>query len=63
MLVLSRKLGEMVHVDNVEIIILKIKGSQVRLGFVAPEEKRIRRSEILESKVSDKLGPHRKHSK
>jgi carbon storage regulator len=47
MLVLSRKIGERVVVgDGIQVTVVAVKGNQVRLGFVAPEEVLIRREEI-----------------
>ena len=49
MLVLSRKAGTRVMIDDrVELKILKIKGRQVVLGFTAPEGVRILRGELTE---------------
>ncbi|MCA9270511.1 MAG: carbon storage regulator [Planctomycetales bacterium] len=49
MLVLSRKLGERIRVgDNVELVVLKLKGSQVVLGVDAPREVKVVRSEIAQ---------------
>ena len=49
MLVLSRKQGERIMVDdNVEITVVQIRGSKVRLGFSAPEHVAIHRQEIFE---------------
>ena len=53
MLVLTRKLGEKVNIgDNVSVTVVQIKGKQVRLGFTAPQDTRIDRSEILD-KIKD----------
>jgi len=47
MLVLSRKPGEKVTIgDGVEIVVLKIEEKQVKIGFVAPKEVLIMRSEV-----------------
>ena len=49
MLVLSRKAGESINVgDNVRLTFLKMRGGEVRVGFDAPPEVRIVRSELLE---------------
>ncbi len=46
MLVLSRKIGEAIVANgNVEITVLKVTGSTVRLGIRAPQEVRIRRAD------------------
>jgi carbon storage regulator len=47
MLVLTRKLGEVIRVgDNVTVRVLEVKGNQVRLGVEAPPEVRIYREEV-----------------
>jgi carbon storage regulator len=47
MLVLTRKLGEVIRVgDAVTVRILEVKGNQVRLGVEAPPEVRIYREEV-----------------
>ena len=49
MLVLSRKQGERIMMDdNVEITVLEIRGGKVRLGFCAPMHVAIHRQEIYE---------------
>ena len=49
MLVLSRKQGERIMVDDhVEITVVEIRGGKVRLGFCAPEHVAIHRQEIYE---------------
>lgn len=47
MLVLTRKLGEVIRVgDAVTVRVLEVKGNQVRLGVEAPAEVRIYREEV-----------------
>jgi carbon storage regulator len=47
MLVLTRKLGEVIRVgDTVTVRILEVKGNQVRLGVDAPADVRIYREEV-----------------
>lgn len=47
MLVLTRKLGESITIDDhIKIRIEKIRGKQVRLGIEAPKETRIYREEV-----------------
>ncbi|MCS6975858.1 MAG: carbon storage regulator CsrA [Gemmatales bacterium] len=47
MLVLTRKIGESIIIaDNIRVTVVDIRGSQVRLGFTAPESVRIQRQEI-----------------
>ncbi len=52
MLVLSRKTGEGITLDqNVEIKILAIEGDRVRIGINAPIEMRIYRNELLQETI------------
>ena len=47
MLVLTRKLGESITVDDhIKIVVVQIKGKQVRLGIKAPKETKIHREEV-----------------
>ena len=47
MLVLTRKLGESVVIDGaIKIVVVQIKGKQVRLGIQAPKETKVHREEI-----------------
>jgi len=47
MLVLTRKLGESIAIDdNIKIVVVQIKGKQVRLGIKAPKETKIHREEV-----------------
>jgi len=47
MLVLSRKRGERVRIgDNIEVVVLAISGSRVKLGFSGPPDIWIRRDEL-----------------
>lgn len=47
MLVLSRKIGERVVVDdNIIVTVISVRGKNVRLGFEAPKDVRIDRSEV-----------------
>lgn len=47
MLVLTRKLGESIAIDDhIKIIVVQIKGKQVRLGIQAPKETKIHREEV-----------------
>ena len=48
MLVLSRKRGEALVIGNgISVTVLEMRGSQVKLGVVAPTEVRIQRNEAL----------------
>jgi len=47
MLVLTRKLGESIAIDDhIKIVVVSIKGKQVRLGIQAPKETKIHREEV-----------------
>ena len=49
MLVLTRKLGEKIQIgDDISILIMDIKGKQVRLGIEAPSEIEVHREEIYQ---------------
>jgi carbon storage regulator len=53
MLVLSRKLNESVRIaDDIEVVIVEVRGKRVRLGFRAPASVSIQRME-------SKAGPAR----
>lgn len=47
MLVLTRKLGESIAIDDhIKIVVVQIKGKQVRLGIKAPRDTKIHREEV-----------------
>ena len=47
MLVLTRKLGESIAIDDhIKIVVVQIKGKQVRLGIQAPKDTKIHREEV-----------------
>jgi len=47
MLVLTRKLGESIAIDDdIRITVVQIKGKQIRLGIDAPRETRVHREEV-----------------
>ena len=49
MLILTRKLGESVMIeDTIRITVLEVRGSQVKLGIHAPISVRVNREEVLE---------------
>ena len=50
MLVLTRKLGESIAIDDhIKITVVQIKGKQVRLGIKAPKETKIHREEVYQA--------------
>ena len=49
MLIFTRRVGESIKIgDSITVIVLGIRGSQVRLGIIAPEEISIYRKELYE---------------
>ena len=51
MLVLNRKEGEGVIIDdNIKVVVLKVKGRQVKIGIEAPKDTKIAREEIINNK-------------
>ncbi|MSP19367.1 MAG: carbon storage regulator [Bdellovibrionales bacterium] len=47
MLVLTRKIGEAIAIDDdIKIVIVQIKGGHVRLGIEAPRNTKIHREEV-----------------
>jgi carbon storage regulator len=58
MLVLSRKLGEKIHIgDQICITIVDIDRGKIRLGIEAPREVPIYRQELLTPKPEKATGP------
>ncbi|MFA6411425.1 MAG: carbon storage regulator CsrA [Syntrophales bacterium] len=49
MLILTRKLGEVIAVgDDIKIVILDIKGKHVRVGVKAPRQTKVYREELYQ---------------
>ena len=49
MLMLTRRVGEALMVgDDTKIVVLGVKGSQIRLGINAPKDVKVHREEIYE---------------
>jgi len=47
MLVLTRKLGQSIMIDDkIEIVVLEVRGEQVRLGIRAPKDVTVHRMEV-----------------
>jgi len=54
MLVLSRKLGEKIHIgDNIVVTIVDIDRGKVRIGIEAPREVPVFRSELVTDRKLD----------
>ncbi len=53
MLLLTRKLGEHIVIDDrITVTVLEIRGHQIRLGVDAPQKIPIKREELLRSVVA-----------
>ncbi len=49
MLVLTRKLNQSIVIgDDVEVVVLEVRGEQVRLGIRAPKDVAVHRKEIYD---------------
>ncbi len=49
MLVLARKVGQSIVInDNIELLVIEVRGDQVRLGIEAPRAIPVHRKELLE---------------
>lgn len=54
MLVLTRKIGEIITIDgDIKIQIVQVRGQQVRVGIDAPKDKKIQRGELLLNKTDN----------
>lgn len=55
MLILTRNIGQSLKVgDNVDIVVLGVKGNQVRIGIEAPKNLSVHREEIYIKIQSEK---------
>lgn len=52
MLVLTRRCDETIHIGDIVIKVLKIKGAQVMIGIQAPNNVQIVRGELIGSEAS-----------
>ncbi len=58
MLVLTRRVGETIVIDdNIQVTVVAIGNGRVKIGIVAPTGVAIDRSEIHERKVAEKALP------
>ncbi len=57
MLVLTRKLHQSIIIgDEIEIVILEVRGEQVRIGIRAPKDVSVHRKEIYEQIQEENKG-------
>lgn len=54
MLVLSRKVGEVLMIDNVVVTVVKISRDTVRIGITAPPSVSVDRLEVRQAKELNK---------
>ena len=55
MLILTRRTGETLHIGaDVEVTVMAVNGSQVRIGIKAPRNVAVDREEIAERKQRDR---------
>lgn len=56
MLILTRKLGEGITIDEkIRVVVLEIKGNQIRLGIEAPRETRVYRDEVYKRILQENM--------
>lgn len=54
MLVLSRKMGETIHIsDDIAITVCRIGPNSVRIGITAPQSMKVVRGELLEAATKE----------
>ena len=57
MLILTRRIGESLNIgETIEVVVMGIKGSQVRLGIKAPKEVPVHREDIYLRIKKEKAG-------
>ena len=57
MLVLTRKIHQSIVIgDDVEVVVLEVRGEQVRLGIRAPKDVAVHRKEIYEQILEENRG-------
>ena len=68
MLALSRKVNESIMIgDNIEVVVVDVRGDKVRLGIRAPDDVPIHRKEVYEQIVKERghnesLAGHKHHT-
>jgi carbon storage regulator len=56
-LILSRKEGEKIRIgDDIEVVVVEIRGSQIVIGIKAPVNIAVDREEIYQRKLAEKNG-------
>jgi len=62
MLILTRRAGESLRIgDDVELTVMAVNGSQVRIGIKAPLNVRVDREEVAERKRREREHPSDSH--
>ncbi len=57
-MILTRRAGEGLRIGNdIEVTVMAVNGSQVRIGINAPRDVAVDREEIAERKRRDRAGP------
>lgn len=57
MLILTRRVGEKLKIgDDIEVVVLGVKGNQVRIGVTAPRDVEVHREEIYQRIHGPDLG-------
>jgi carbon storage regulator len=57
MLVLTRKVNQTIVIgDGIEVVVLEVRGEQVRLGIRAPRDVTVHRKEVFEQIAEENRG-------
>ncbi|MCG3202415.1 MAG: Carbon storage regulator [Gammaproteobacteria bacterium] len=55
MLILTRRTGEAIMIgDDVQVVVLGVKGNQVRIGITAPKDLPVHREEIYQKVLQER---------